>query len=153
MSNSTPVFAANMSEEGNLFTKIINGEIPCHKVYEDKLVFAFLDINPFSPGHTLVIPKEQVATLDLLSDESAAAIGRVLPRLSRAVLASSGANEFNIIQNNGPNAFQSVFHVHFHIVPKFEDGRGLSWPFNSTPLDQEEGLKMADSIRKVLEQE
>ena len=142
-----------MSEEGTLFTKIINGEIPCHKVYEDKFVFAFLDINPFSPGHTLVIPKEEVATLDLLSDESAAAIGRVLPRLSRAVLASSGANEFNIIQNNGPNAFQSVFHVHFHIVPKFEDGRGLSWPFNSTPLDQEEGLKMADSIRKVLEQE
>ena len=151
MSNSASIFAMDMSQDESLFTKIINGEIPCHKVYEDEFVFAFLDINPFSQGHTLVIPKEQVATLDMLSDESAAAVGRVLPRLSRAVLSASGASEFNILQNNGPNAFQSVFHVHFHIIPKFEDGSGLSWPFDSTPLEQDEGIKMAGAIRKALE--
>ena len=68
----------------SIFGKIIAGEIPCHRVYEDGHVLAFLDVSPLSPGHTLVIPKEAVATLDQLSDDSAAAIGRVLPRIARA---------------------------------------------------------------------
>ena len=59
--------------------KIIKGEIPCHKIYEDELVFSFLDINPCSTGHTLIVPKEQVETLDKLSEKSSMAIGRVLP--------------------------------------------------------------------------
>jgi len=66
-----------------VFGKIVRGEIPCHRVYEDDRVLAFLDVNPIARGHVLVIPKEAVATLDALSDESAAAIGRVLPRLAR----------------------------------------------------------------------
>ena len=107
-----------------IFSKIIAGEIPCHRVYEDDLVLAFLDINPLSPGHTLVIPKEPAATLDALSDESAAAVGRVLPRLCRAVLAATGATEFNVLQNNGAGAHQAVFHVHFHIIPKLGPERG-----------------------------
>src|SRR4029077_1040642 len=99
-----------------------------HKVYEDELVFAFLDINPLSPGHTLVIPKEQVATLDALSDESAAAVGRVLPRISRAVLRATGASDFNVLQNNGAAAHQAVFHVHFHIIPRLDGGGpGIGW--------------------------
>ena len=68
-----------------IFAKILRGEIPCHRVYEDDHVLAFLDIGPLSRGHTLVIPKEPAETLDKLSDESAAAIGRVLPRIARAV--------------------------------------------------------------------
>ena len=68
------------NSEPSIFTLIIQGEIPCHKVYEDEHVFAFLDINPCSVGHTLVVPKEQSATLDGLSDEASAAVGRVLPR-------------------------------------------------------------------------
>ena len=67
-----------------IFGRIIAGSIPCHKVYEDAQVLAFLDIAPLSRGHTLVIPKEAAATLDQLSDESAAALGRVLPRICRA---------------------------------------------------------------------
>src|SRR3982074_3696479 len=94
-----------------VFSKIIRGEIPCHKVYEDDFVLAFLDINPLSPGHTLVIPKEPIATLDALSDEASAAIGRVLPRISRAVLRATGAKDFNVLQNNGAAAHQAVFHV------------------------------------------
>jgi diadenosine tetraphosphate (Ap4A) HIT family hydrolase len=90
-----------------IFSKIIAGEIPCHKVYEDDRVLAFLDINPLSEGHTLVIPKEEVATLDALSDESAAAIGRVLPRLCRAVMQATGAKDYNILQNNGAAAHQA----------------------------------------------
>jgi histidine triad (HIT) family protein len=140
-----------MEEDSSIFTMIIEGEIPCHKIYEDDLVFAFLDINPFSPGHTLVVPKEATRTLDKLSDESAEALGRVLPRISRAIMRATGAEEFNVIQNNGPNAFQSVFHVHFHIIPKMDDGRGLSFPFKSTPIDHEEAAIMASTIRELLD--
>jgi histidine triad (HIT) family protein len=113
-----------------IFGKIIAGEIPCHRVYEDDKVLAFLDVNPLSRGHVLVIPKEAAETLDKLSDESAAAIGRVLPRVSRAVMAATGARHFNVLQNNGATAHQAVFHVHFHIIPKYDDGTGLGieWP-------------------------
>jgi histidine triad (HIT) family protein len=119
-----------------IFSKIIRREIPCHRVFEDDQVLAFLDINPIARGHTLVIPKEPAATLDALSDESAAAIGRVLPRICRAVLAATGATAFNILQNNGASAHQAVFHVHFHIIPKHEGevassggaGLGIHWP-------------------------
>ena len=104
-----------MEDDSTIFTMIIQGKIPCHKIYEDDLIFAFLDINPSSPGHTLVVPKEPARTLDELSDESAKAIGRALPRISKAVLKATGASEFNVIQNNGPNAFQSVFLSLIHI--------------------------------------
>jgi len=134
----------------SIFTLIMQGEIPCHKVYEDEHVFAFLDINPCSVGHTLVVPKEQSATLDGLSDEASAAVGRVLPRISRAVLSASSACDFNILQNNGEAAFQSVFHVHFHIIPKHNDGSGLAWPFVTTQLDPEEGAILAERIRRHL---
>ena len=73
-------------DESSIFSLIIDGQLPCHKVYEDKNVFAFLDINPCSTGHTLGGPKEQAVTLDQLSDDSAAAIGNVLPRISRAIM-------------------------------------------------------------------
>jgi histidine triad (HIT) family protein len=115
-----------MSE--TIFSKIIRGEIPCHRVYEDEAVLAFLDVSPLSVGHTLVVPKEAAATLDQLSDEAAAAIGRVLPRIARAVLAATGAVAFNILQNNGADAHQAVFHVHFHIIPRVEGkGLGIGW--------------------------
>jgi histidine triad (HIT) family protein len=129
---------------GTIFGKIIRGEIPCHKVYEDDHVLAFLDINPISRGHTLVIPKEEAATLDQLSDDAAAAIGRVLPRISRAVLAATGAKDFNILQNNGAPAHQAVFHVHFHIIPKHTDDSGLGIVWRAGQLDG--GPELANAI-------
>src|ERR1700746_3853051 len=101
-----------------IFGKIIRGEIPCNKVYEDDRVLAFLDINPLSTGHTLVVPKEAAETMDALSDESAAALGRVLPRICRAVIAATGVREYNVLENNGRGAHQAIDHVHFHIIPK-----------------------------------
>jgi len=128
-----------------IFSKIIKGEIPSHKIYEDDKVFAFLDIGPLSKGHTLVIPKEAVATLDQLSDESAAAIGRVLPRLCRAVMKATGAKDFNILQNNGASAHQVVMHVHFHIIPKFNDaGLGIDW--DPQQFDHAAGAALAKQI-------
>ena len=131
-----------------VFSKILRGEIPCHRVYEDDAVLAFLDVNPISRGHTLVIPKEPAETLDALSDDAAAAIGRVLPRIARAVLAATGARAFNILQNNGRTAHQAVFHVHFHIIPKFEDGAGLTMEWDAHKLDG--GAELAKAITSKL---
>jgi histidine triad (HIT) family protein len=129
----------------SIFTRIIRGEIPCHKVHEDAHVFAFLDISPLSRGHTLVIPKEPAATLDQLSDESAAAVGRVLPRLCRAVMKATGATAYNVLQNNGSEANQAVFHVHFHIIPKIGPaGLGIGW--NAGKLDAAAGAELAKAI-------
>ncbi|MCP3914578.1 MAG: HIT family protein [bacterium] len=114
--------------EPTIFDKILAGEIPCHRVYEDEHVLAFLDIMPLTPGHTLVIPKERKAHLHELSDEASAAIGRALPRVARAVLAASGASDYNVLQNNGAAAHQAVFHVHFHVIPRSgEAGLGIGW--------------------------
>lgn len=129
-----------------VFGKILRGELPCHKVYEDEKVLAFLDINPLSPGHLLVIPKEPAETLDALSDESAAAIGRVLPRLCRAVRRATGTEAYNVLQNNGPLAHQAVFHVHFHIIPKPDATRGLGVGWPAGKLSAEQATALAGAI-------
>lgn len=129
-----------------IFTKILRGDIPCHRVYEDAHVLAFLDIGPLSLGHTLVIPKEPAATLDALSDNAAAALGRVLPRICRAVMKATGAEAYNVLQNNGKTAHQAVFHVHFHIIPKFPDGSGLGIGWQPRQLDQATGAALAKHI-------
>jgi histidine triad (HIT) family protein len=123
-----------------IFSKILAGTIPCHRVYEDAHVLAFLDIAPLAPGHTLVIPKEPARTLDELSDEAAAALGRVLPRICRAVKRVTGCAAYNVLQNNEALAHQAVFHVHFHIIPKPDEARGLGvrWPTGSLAADAAE---------------
>ncbi len=129
-----------------IFGRIIRGEIPCHRIYEDERVLVFLDINPLSHGHTLVVPKESAETLDRLSDESAAAIGRVLPRLCRAVAAATGVREYNVLENNGIGAHQAIAHVHFHIIPKpnAREGLGIGWPMRA--LDTKSGAELAARI-------
>jgi histidine triad (HIT) family protein len=133
-----------------VFAKIINGEIPCHRVYEDDRVLSFLDIFPLSVGHTLVIPKEPAVTLEELSDESAAAIGRVLPRICRAVLAATGTSAYNVLQNNGSAAHQVVMHVHFHIIPKYPDGSGLGIGWPAGKLDERRAGELAKKIAAKL---
>ncbi len=130
-----------------VFDRILDGEIPAHRVYEDDHVLAFLDVNPLSRGHLLVIPKERVARLHELSDEAAAALGRVLPRLCRAILAVTGADAYNVLQNNGASAHQAVEHVHFHIIPKTsEGGLGIGW----RPRRLEDGEALAEELRAAL---
>jgi histidine triad (HIT) family protein len=133
-----------------IFSKIIRAELPCHKIYEDSAVLAFLDINPLCEGHTLVIPKEPAATLDQLSDDASAAIGRVLPRLCRAVMKATGTADYNVLQNNGASAHQAVFHVHFHIIPKYRDGLGLGLGWKPASLDRERGKILADKIAALV---
>ncbi len=136
--------------EPTIFDRILSGDIPSHKVYEDEQVLAFLDISPLSLGHTLVIPKQRARYLHELSEQSAAAVGRVLPQIARAVCRVTGASAYNLLQNNGPNAHQVVFHVHFHIIPKIgESGLGIGWQPGS--LSTSEGETLSQRIRQVLE--
>tara|TARA_Y100001934_G_C11932213_1_gene576262 strand:- start:108 stop:527 length:420 start_codon:yes stop_codon:yes gene_type:complete len=132
-----------------IFDQILDGELPCHRVYEDAHVLSFLDIFPLSPGHTLVIPKERKAFLHELSDEAGAALGRVLPRISRAVLEATGATHYNILQNNGAPAHQAVFHVHFHIIPRTGDqGLGIGW--QPGQLMDEEAVMLLEKLHRLL---
>ncbi len=126
-----------------VFCRIVAGDIPCHRVYEDGHVLAFLDVGPLSRGHCLVIPKGHWETLDRVPGEVAAAIGAVLPRLARAVCAATGTAAYNVLQNNGAAANQAVMHVHFHIIPKFNgDGLQLAW----NPQDLEDPEPLRDAI-------
>lgn len=132
-----------------VFQKILAGEVPAHRIYEDEHVLAFLDIGPLSRGHTLLIPKEPAETLDQLSDESAAALGRVLPRLCRAVMHVTGAREYNVLENNGHGAHQAIAHVHFHIIPKPDPRSGLRihWPAGKLDAD---AAQLAERMRSAL---
>ena len=102
-----------------IFCKIAAGEIPSFKVYEDDLVLAYLDINPFAKGHTLVIPKKHSEGLLDTDDETLAAVIRRVKKVAAHLKEKLGADGFNILQNNGEAAGQTVKHLHFHIVPRF----------------------------------
>lgn len=115
-------------DPGCVFCKIVAGEIPSHKVYEDADCVAFLDVGPLAEGHLLVIPKSHAVTLDDMSDDEVAAVTRHLPRLGRAATGAVGVEAYNVLQNNGRPAGQAVDHVHFHIIPRREsDGLGYRW--------------------------
>ena len=107
-----------------IFCKIISGEVPSSKVFEDEDIIAFLDIVPLGKGHTLVVPKKHCETIDDMPEEILAKIGPALKTLSRAVSAAVGATGINLILSNGKTAGQLVPHFHFHIVPRHE-GDGL----------------------------
>jgi len=147
----------------SIFSKIIRGEVPAHKIYEDDFVIAILDINPLSEGHALVIPKEPAETLGELSDDHAAAVGRVLPRICRALEKVTGCEAYNVLQNNGEDAGQLVPHVHFHVIPRFPgrgtpvhakpdklNGPGLEMTWNRGTLTPEEALEIGRQIKRLL---
>jgi len=119
----------------SIFTRIVNGEIPAAKVYEDDQVLAFLDVSPAARGHTLVICKQELPGLLDLPPELAAAVAVAAQRVARAVVAVVGAEGFNIVQNNGPAAGQTVPHYHVHIIPRWPgDGALAHWrPGSATP--------------------
>jgi histidine triad (HIT) family protein len=128
-----------------IFCKIVEDEIPSHKVYEDETVLAFLDTNPVSKGHTLVIPKEHVD--DIHSAEEMDYMWDAIVEVSNAVKDSFGAEGVNIAQNNGAKAGQEVFHLHFHVTPIY-DGDELDITYNRSDL--EDGEEIASEISKRL---
>jgi len=110
-----------------IFCKIAAGQIPCAKVWENDVAFAFMDIGPLAEGHVLLVPKSHYETLDQVPADQAAAMLSQLPVLVKAVQSATGATGVNVLQNNGRSAHQLVPHVHFHIIPRKE---GDAWRFN-----------------------
>lgn len=126
-----------------IFCSIIAGRIPCHKVFESSRVLAFMDINPLSRGHVLIIPKQHAVRLHEVDETTGAEIGSILVKLSKVVADgtfdknANASTEYNVLQNNGPLAHQEVQHVHFHIIPKFDtdSGLGIGWKSTMEKLD------------------
>jgi len=112
----------------SLFSKIISGEIPAYKLYEDSKCVAILDINPINIGHTLVIPKKESVTFMDMTDSDIRHISVIMKKLSKELIRITGCTGINIIQNNGPSAGQEVPHTHFHLVPRFDNDNMISPP-------------------------
>ena len=111
-------------DPGNIFAKIIRGEIPCHKVYEDADAIVFMDVMPQSPGHALVVPKAQSRNI---FDADPAVLANILPLVQRVAIASKNAfaaDGITVTQFNEAAGGQSVFHLHYHVIPRF-DGKAL----------------------------
>jgi len=130
-----------------VFCKIVSGEFGCYKLYEDDQILAFLDIAPVARGHCLIIPKQHYSRLDEIDGAGHAALAAVMrlaPNLGRAVTAATGAEAWNLLQNNGRIAGQAVDHVHFHIIPRTEgDGLGYRWPAGKLDTDEADELMQA----------
>jgi len=132
-----------------VFCKIVAGEIPCTKVFEDGLCLAFLDIGPISPGHTLLIPKAHYEGVHQMPADQAAHLARHIPALAAAVQKAVRAEGINVLQNNGPCSGQEVFHVHVHLIPRWpNDGLGFRWP--AKPADPEVLKEQAEAVRRCL---
>ncbi|RDL30448.1 HIT-like protein [Venustampulla echinocandica] len=121
-----------------IFCKIVKGDIPSFKLFESDKVFAFLDINPLSKGHALVIPKHHGEKLTDIPDD---ALAEILPVVKKLVTATRAEN-YNVLQNNGRIAHQEVDHVHFHMIPKpnATEGLGVGWPQQTTDMDSLKAL-------------
>ena len=132
-----------------VFCKIIRGEIPAQRLFEDERVLAFLDINPLAPGHTVVIPKYHAEVLHALPAEWTAALSVRFGRLAEVLVQVVGAEGYNVLQNNGRVAGQVVPHVHFHIIPR-RSGDGLGYRWNARPADADELARLAEQVRAAL---
>ena len=130
-----------MKRDDCIFCKIANGEIPSATVYEDDDFRAILDLGPASKGHTLILPKDHYANLCELSDEAAAKVLPVAAKIGRGMMAGLGCAGFNVVQNNGPSAGQTVFHFHVHVIPRYDaDDFQIGWPQGEPDAAEQEEL-------------
>ena len=121
-----------------VFCKIIRGEIPCCKVYEDDLILAFLDIAPFNLGHTVIIPKDHQNSITTLDEIYANRITKMAPKIGVALMRTINAEGFNLFLNNGSVAGQTVWHCHMHVLPRFAGDKVVisSEPMKYDSMDQ-----------------
>lgn len=128
-----------------IFCKIVNGEIPGEKVYEDEEVVGIMDINPANKGHALVLPREHYETYTDLPDELAGKIAKVTKKVANGVLKATGVEGYNILNNNHKVAGQLVGHVHFHVIPRYEnDGIKIDMP-----TKEYEDNELSDYAQKI----
>ncbi len=138
-----------MSDENCIFCKIINGEIPAEKIYEDSDFLAFLDITPVNHGHTLLIPKQHYKNIFDIPDELISTIAPLIKKLSFAIKQSLGAGGINIAMNNDLVAGQLVFHAHIHIIPRFENDGHRHWG-GKQYKNKEEIISISEKIKDAL---
>lgn len=137
-----------------IFCKIIAGEIPSAKVYEDDAVYAFLDISQATPGHTLVIPKRHVADVFEYDEELAMEVWSRVPKIARALRqALPNMQGLNIVNNNGAAAYQTVFHSHVHLIPRYSEADGFSMHFENRMghYSNEEFQQLASQIANEIQ--
>jgi histidine triad (HIT) family protein len=135
-------------DPSNIFAKILRGEIPCHKIYEDDRTLAFMDVMPQADGHCLVVPKAPSRNLfDAAPDQLAAVIGTT-QRVARAVKAAFDADGVFVAQFNEPAAGQTVFHLHFHVIPRY-DGAPLR-PHSGGMADNAVLAEHATRVREAM---
>lgn len=135
-----------------IFCKIVNGEIPSAKVFENEHVVAFLDISQVTKGHTLVIPKVHKENVYELTPEIAGQIFEVVPKIANALNATYNPIGMNLVNNNGEKAGQSVFHFHLHLLPRYGEGDGFGavWKTHQSEYTPEDYQKMASEIKQNL---
>lgn len=130
-----------------IFCKIINKEIPCYKVYEDDLFLAFLDISQTTKGHTLVIPKKHFQNIFELEDAEKQNYLNVIQKVSTAIKKATNCEGINILNNNGEEAGQTVFHCHIHIIPRYSND-SFKIEFSSSSNTKEEFELLQNNIVK-----
>jgi histidine triad (HIT) family protein len=136
--------SASVPQEECVFCKIVAGRLPSYRVYEDERHVAFLDINPFSAGHTLVCPKRHGETLWDMDEHEIAEVFKVASKVSMGVVSATKADGFRIMQNNGEAANQAVAHIHVHVIPNKLEDKGR---FNRMKLSDKEMAEVAESIK------
>ena len=132
-----------------IFCKIIAGEIPSSKLYEDDQVIAFLDISQVTPGHTLVVPKQHFRNLLEMDADSASQLFARVPDIARKVMKTTGAKGMNILNNNEEIAGQTVFHTHVHLAPRYDKTDGLQISFEAHEPDFSALAQLAEKIAQA----
>lgn len=132
-----------------IFCKIVRGEIPSFKVFEDDRTLAFMDINPINPGHALIVPKHHAPNIFETPDDWLAAAMVTTRRVARGVETALKPHGMNIVQANGPGAAQSVFHLHIHVVPRAKDD-GIKMNWGIRPGNMDEIKAIAEKIKAAL---
>lgn len=138
-----------MKKDDCIFCKIAHGEIPSTTLYEDDMFRVILDLSPASKGHALILPKEHFANLYEIEDEYAAKAMVLAKKMATAMTKALGADGFNLLQNNGEVAGQTVFHFHLHLVPRYENAPEIiKW--DAGEVTKEEMVEIADAVKKCL---
>jgi histidine triad (HIT) family protein len=129
-----------------LFCKIINGEIPCYKIYEDDKTFAFLDIGPVCKGHILIIPKNHAQVMQEGTLDDALAIMTTVYKIAPFVMKALGASGYNLGMNHGLSGGQDIFHTHMHFMPRYD---GVPRKYEKQKVEHDELVKIASLIREA----
>ncbi|MGN0325496.1 MAG: HIT family protein [Lachnospiraceae bacterium] len=136
-----------MKQDSCIFCKIANGEIPSKTIYEDQEFRVILDLGPATRGHALILPKEHYANLYELPEETAAKVMVLAKKMAAQMTTNLSCDGFNIVQNNGETAGQTVMHYHLHLIPRYKnDGQNILW--KPTEVSQEELEEIKNQILK-----